>query len=450
MKHGAILGSRIWQVATLLAATLVLSGAAVYNGYPLVYPDTGDYVALADIGFRSIFYSLFIAPARLAGSLWPVVFLQSLIVAHLLALVLRVVFLIVSEAAFFVITVLLCVLTSLPWYTGFVMPDIFAAVLVLCFFLLAFCRQCLTQRERKYIAMPAVAAAAVHLSHIPLAAGLLFIALLARLALAKRREIPLPNVTAPALVVAAALLLILTRNYVTHREVTFSCGGYAFPLARLVADGQAVRYLRESCPQRKYALCDYIEELPDESSDFLWSSRSPFRKVGWIDGYRREGGEIVVRTTSRYPVSTLSSALRNTIRQIAAVRTGTGLTSWMNRPYPTDELRTFYPAEFKAYENSRQSRELLGFDALNHLHMTVVVLSAIYSCVAAVIFARRGQWLPLELLITIAGAVLINAFVAGALSVPNSRYGSRLIWLVPFFALASYREVLDLTRKQWK
>jgi hypothetical protein len=261
---------------------------------------------------------------------------------------------------------------------------------------------------------------------------------------------PLPNVLAPALVIAAALLLMLTRNYVMHREVTFSSGGYAFPLARLVADGQAVRYLRESCPQRKYALCAYIEELPHESSDFLWSAWSPFRKVGWIDGYRREGREIVVRTISRYPLSTLNSALRNTVAQIAAVRTGDGLRSWINRVYPTDELRSCYPAEFKRYENSRQSRELLAFDGLNRLHMAVVVLSAIYSCVAAVIFARRRQWLPMELLVTIAGAVLINAFVAGALSVPNSRYGSRLIWLVPFFALASYREVLNLTPKLWK
>ncbi|HZY59753.1 MAG TPA: hypothetical protein VFE56_08325, partial [Candidatus Binataceae bacterium] len=89
MKYGTTLGPRGWGGATLLAATLVLSGAAIYNGYPLVYPDTGDYVALADISFRSIFYSLLIAPARLTGSLWPVVFLQSLIVAHLLRLILR-------------------------------------------------------------------------------------------------------------------------------------------------------------------------------------------------------------------------------------------------------------------------------------------------------------------------------------------------------------------------
>jgi len=444
MKHGKTLGPWRWHVVSVLAATLVLSGAAIYNGYPLVYPDTGDYVGLVDVSFRSIFYSLLIAPARLVGSLWPVVLLQSLIVAHLLRLILRVVFGIVSGAAFLAITVLLCILTSLPWYTGFVMPDIFTAVLVLCLFLLGFCRECLTTGERKYVALLTVAAATVHLSHIPLALGLLFVALLARLLLRKRRETRLPNVMVPALVVVAALLLVLTKSFVMQHEVAFSAGGYAFPLARLVADGQAVRYLRENCSKRRYALCGYVAQLPHESSDFLWSINSPFRKVGWIDGYRREGREIVIRTVSQYPLWTLKSALRNTIAQIMEVRTGTALISWVNRAYPTDELRTCYPAEFKAYKNSRQSRELLCLDSLNHLHMAVLVLSVIYGCVAGFLFAKVGHWPPVQLLLTIASAVLINAFVAGALSGPNSRYGSRLIWLVPFFALATYREVLDL------
>lgn len=445
-KRRALHELRKWRLATLLAATLALCVPALYNGYPFVYPDTGDYVCLTDISFRSIFYSLLIAPARATGSLWPVVLIQSLILAHLIGLTLRAVFAIPSRRVFLVITLLLCALTSLPWYTGFIMPDIFTPVLVLSLFLLAFCRPYLTGGERRYVVALAVTAVVVHLSHIPLALGLLFGLLLARLALAKRRDLPLPDATAPALVVATALLLVLGRNYAMHREVTLSSGGYAFLLARLVADGQAVRYLRESCPQRHYALCVYIEQLPHDSSDFLWSPRSPFRRVGWIDGYRREGREIVVQTISRYPASTLTSALTNATGQVVAIRTGSGLISWMNNIYPTDSLRRCYPAEFKTYENSRQSRGTLDVDAFNGLHMAVVVLSLIYGGVAAVILAKRRQWLPVELLLTIAGALLMNALVTGALSVPNARYGSRLIWLLPFWAFASYRTVVDGAR----
>jgi hypothetical protein len=214
----------------------------------------------------------------------------------------------------------------------------------------------------------------------------------------------------------------------------------------LVADGQAVSYLRQNCSERRYALCGYLGELPLGSSDFLWSLDSPFRKVGWIDGYRHEGREIVMRTISQYPLWTMKSALRNTVTQIVSVRTDAALISWVNKAYPSDELRFCYPAEFNFYKNSRQSRKLLPLDSLNYLHMTVLVLSVIFSCVAGFLFSKHRRWLPVQLLLTIVSAVLINAFVVGTLSGPNSRYGSRMIWLVPFFALASYREVLDLKR----
>ena len=450
MKYGGILGPWLWRAATLLDATVMLSGAAIYNGYPLVYPDTGDYVALADISFRSIYYSLLIAPARLTGSLWPVVFFQSLIVAHLLRLILRIAFAIVSGPSFLTIIALLCVLTSLPWYTGFIMPDIFTGVLVLGLFLLGFCPSSLSGRERKYVAVLIVAASVVHLSHIPLALGLLFVALFVRLILRQRREMRLPNVAVPTLLVVAALLLILTKSCVMQHELAFAPGGYAFPLARLVADGQAVSYLRRNCSARRYALCKYVGELPQGSSDFLWSLDSPFRKVGWIDGYRREGREIVWRTINHYPLWTLESAARNTIAQIVAVRTGNAFISWVNKAYPSDELRMCYRAEFDNYESSRQSLKLLPLDSLNYLDMTVLVLSVIYSGMAGFLFAKHRQWTPVQLQLTITTAVLINAFVVGTLSGPNSRYGSRVIWLLPFFALASYRDVLELMRVKRK
>ena len=431
------------SIASLLAATLLLSGAAIYNGYPLVWPDTGNYLHLVIFGYRGIFYSLFVAPERLTGSLWPVVFIQSLIVAHLLRLVLRVVFAIVSGTALLAITALLCVLTSLPWYTGFIMPDVFTSILVLCLFVLAFCPRCLSPAELKYILALTVVAATVHLSHIPLAAGLLLIIVLFRIVGRKWQQIPAPNLILPALPVTVALVLVIAANYITLGEVSFSVNGYACPLARLVADGQAVSYLRESCPERRYALCGYIDHLPRDVGNFLWSTDSPFRKVGWFDGYRREGREIVVGTVMRFPLWTLKSALENTLEQVVCVRTGEGLVSYLNG-FPTDDIRIYYPAEFAAYQNSRQSRgEFQSMDGLNRLHKAALIVSLLYACAAGLLFAKRGQWLLAELLATIACAVLVNSFVAGAFNEPHDRYGSRLIWLLPFFALASYRQIFD-------
>jgi hypothetical protein len=439
-----------WAAATVFAAALLLSGAAIYNGYPLLDQDTSGYLRPLNIGYRSFFYSLFLTSGRLAGSLWLVVFIQSLIEAHLLRLILRVVFGIASPAAYIAITALLCVLTCLPWCTGSIMPDVFTSVLVLCFFLLAFCSRRLRPADLGYILALTVVAATVHFSHLPLAVGLLLTTVLLRIACRNRPQVPPPNLILPALPIALALLLMMAVNYFTLGEAAFSVDGYAFPLARLVADGQAVSYLREACPQRRYALCEYIDRLPKDSDEFLWSPDSPFRKVGSFAGYRREGREIVVHTIMRFPLWTLMSALKNAARQVVEVRTGMGYgfasyKTWGNRQNTSDEIRTYYPSEYGAFENSRQSRgELTHLYNLNRLHRAALILSFLYGGAMGLLFAKRGQWLQTELLLTIAYAVLVNSFLSGALSRPTPRYGSRLIWLLSLFALASYRQAYDL------
>jgi hypothetical protein len=73
-----------------------------------------------------------------------------------------------------------------------------------------------------------------------------------------------------------------------------------------------------------------------------------------------------------------------------------------------------------------------------------VIFSAFYCCLIGILLAREGEWLPIELRVTIAFALLFNGVVAGALSTPDSRYGSRLIWLVPLVAIASWRKALGL------
>jgi hypothetical protein len=428
-------------IASVLAATLLLCGVAIYNAYPLVWPDTWTYLHPDNSGYRSMFYSLLVVPERSIGSLWPLVFVQSLIVAHLLRLILRVVFDVVSGTALIVITALLCVLTSVPWYTGFIMPDVFTSVLVLCLFVLAFCPRCLSTAELTYIFGLTGVAATVHFSHIPLAAALLLMAALLRVVGRKRRQVRPPNLILPALPITAALVLMIAANYLTLGKAAFSVDGYAFLLARLVADGQAVSYLRESCPEQNYALCGYIDQLPKDSDEFLWSANTPFKKVGWFDGYRRDGREIVMGTVMRFPLWTLKSALENTGRQVVKVRTG-GFTSYLNVPQPTARLRIYYPSEFRAYQNSRQNRgELEHMDWLNRLHMAALIVSLLCDCAAGLLFAKRRQWLPTQLLATIVCAVLVNSFVSGAFSQPSDRYGSRLIWLLPFFALASIATV---------
>ena len=79
-------------VAIALAATLLL-WPALWNGYPLVFSDTGTYLSQAIehyLGWdRPIFYSLFLLPLHMTLTTWPAIAVQALLMAHVLHLVRR-------------------------------------------------------------------------------------------------------------------------------------------------------------------------------------------------------------------------------------------------------------------------------------------------------------------------------------------------------------------------
>ena len=72
MRQATQAGSeKLWAAIILLGAALLLSGAAIYNGYPLLNQDSSGYLHPINIGYRDFFYSFFPAwdasPATLFG-----------------------------------------------------------------------------------------------------------------------------------------------------------------------------------------------------------------------------------------------------------------------------------------------------------------------------------------------------------------------------------------------
>lgn len=428
---------------TLIISALLLSGAAVYNGYPLVYPDTAGYIGLQDNLIRSFFYNLFIYPSLWLKSLWAVVFLQSLITAHLLRLVMRIVFQTISLIAYFIVITFLCVFTNLPWFTGFIMPDIFTGVMILSLYLLIFCTDRLSSGEKIYLFLLTVLSATVHLTHIPLAAGIIFLAWFFRMLIKNKERMPVPHLLSSFCAITLAFTLVIANNYRLYGEFTMSRGGYAFLLSRLICDGPAVDYLQESCPEKKYKLCGYIGELPSQPDKFLWSKESPFRKVGWITGYRVEGSEIVKETIKRYPLPIFKNSLKNSFLQILMINNWYGITSYIDTPYPTDQIREYYPNDFHAYLNARQSLNKLSLNSFNRLHRVIICFSILITTVISLILSSRRQYVPLLLILWIVCAYMVSAFVTGTLNEPHNRYGSRMIWLLPFFSMASLMHIFD-------
>ena len=247
----------------------------------------------------------------------------------------------------------------------------------------------------------------------------------------------------PAVPVALSIVLLVGNNAIVHREPRYSVGGYAFTLARLVADGPAVDFLRETCPVRRYALCDFLDQLPRDSNHFLWSPHSPFQKLGGFSGYGKEGREIVAGTLRRYPGWVAQTALINGYRQLFEIKTGRGLRSYRDEPWPTEEIREFFPGDFEAYENSRQGRGELRIRFLQRLHSIAVVNGWLLCAVLLPLLVRRRRSLAVLLLLTLASGYILNAFITGHRD-PRSAIGARVAWLIPFFCLACAASVKNL------
>jgi len=119
----------------VLCAALLLLWPAVWNGYPLVFSDTGTYLTQAierHLGWdRPPFYSLAILPLHMTLSLWPVVVAQALIAAWMLGLLRRALLPAASAWSVVPLAGLLALATSLPWCAAQVMPDLFTGLLVL-------------------------------------------------------------------------------------------------------------------------------------------------------------------------------------------------------------------------------------------------------------------------------------------------------------------------------
>src|SRR5215212_6613149 len=109
--------------------TIALSWVAIFNGAPLVFSDSLMYATAALEGtipsYFSVIYSWLIFPFHLGKNLWPVVFVQSVVLTHLLYVTARCV-LREDLALKYTLSLImsLAILTNLPWLTGQILPDV--------------------------------------------------------------------------------------------------------------------------------------------------------------------------------------------------------------------------------------------------------------------------------------------------------------------------------------
>jgi hypothetical protein len=424
----------------LSVSCLTFSWIAFFNRAPLVFPDTIAYATAAlrnEVpGMFSGFYSYLIWPLHFGISLWPVVIAQGAMLAHLVFLFGRVVSQgTIGSSALLFIAVALSLLSSLPWLSGQIMPDVFSAVLAMGLFLHCFCFDQLSRGQQVYVFSLTTIAIATHLSHVPIALGILFLCLLLRKLLHSRCDGLVRPATLMSLPVCMAISLMLVLNWSYSREARLARHSNVFLLAKLLDEGPALLHLNKACPEADYRICEFLDDLRGLTHDDLkWGWNSPFRKLGF-DDLEPEARLIVLATVKEYPLVLFRNAMRDTGRQLAKFRTGEGLTPEFARLVAPHLGDTFSSEVESQILTSRQSEGRLAVSEWNRLH-TLAAFLGLLSCIGSFSMARLRLPAPLvawSILLPL--AIVWNAIVTGTLAGPYDRYLARISWLLPYTGL---------------
>jgi hypothetical protein len=416
------------------AMVLVLMAPALWNGFPLIFPDTGGYLLRPIEGAlgmgRSALYGLFLY-LGIPLSFWPNTLLQSALTAWLIVLTMRTHGLGGRPWLALGIVAMLTVCTSLPWFAGQLMPDILFFCVVLALNMLVFRSAQLTTWERTALAAVIVATIPSHMAAAGMCVGLIaalwlltgFKSVVVRLAL------PSPRLRLAGMAMAAGIAMAPVSNLAITGTFAFTPGGSSFLFGRLLEDGIVGRYLAERCPDPSLRICGYYRDLPQVADDWLWSTETAFYKLGGPEGFAAEQSAIIRATLTRYPLEHIVAAANATLTQFA--KFATEVSTRDNDP-TTGVIKDHVPQLLPQLMSARQQNEGIDAGLLNWLHVPVAAL-AIAGVGVALIFRRRLGVAPelTALCLTVMLALAANAAICGIFSHPVDRYQSRLVPLAP-------------------
>jgi len=430
----------------VLLGALLTSWPALFNRYPLLYPDSITYLAdgrpvaralflhqFSDYyGMRSLIYSLGILPFHWNANPWPIVFFQALLAAYILWLVVRSLLPRRVISRYLLLIALLSLLTSLSWFVSLILPDVLGPLLYLSAYLLVFARGTLSRAERVSVAAIAWWAVASHVTHLALAAGLCVLFALLWLVRWPPARVQGRAVCAFALIVLLAAASQLALHDYLYGEPSLNGDAPPFLTARLIADGPGRWYLEQHCPEIHLALCRYVGNLPAESDEFLWNPKGiwPAAAASGDDRIRQEELPFVLGTLRAYPREEISIFAAHFWQQLSAF----GLWDLGRNDWVFEAFDSALPGGKSSYQKSWQANDELPLDFSSAVQYWVVITSLAAIVLFTPLLLRSGPPRFLGLSVIILPTFVANAFLTGPFSNIEERYQSRVVWLLPLLA----------------
>lgn len=414
------------------AAVAILLAPAIYNGFPLIFPDTSAYLGVSYGSTwtldRSAYYGLLFKPLLLSlptvPGLWTMVIVQAAIIAAVLAFLCRKAGL---RAGMSLLVVAAACLTSLPWHSSQLMPDAFTGPLVILLALTILRDPAEPGTPLLWLACGILTM--LHFTHL----GLFVAVAVCAVAAVKMSGASIKKRS----VAAGVTLAFATAAYILPYGMIFGRWSVSpmssmFLFARMYEDGPARSWLANHCGRDAPAsIC--AMDLPNNSQQLLWEN-SPLgtAMVAQVKAGRWnliDDLHIVTSGTMReYPGEFLANSLAGGARQFISFGAlddlcpgACHLTGFVEE----------VPGLGERLEASRQVQGALPKAAVRTIAGAAAWLSLLLILPMLVASIRRRDTLAICLLLSALGALVANALMGGALSNVNDRYQSRLIYLLP-------------------
>lgn len=462
------------RAATCAALLSLLMWPAMYNGQPLFSPDTSAYVRGFDAGIvwlsgrttvwttwasqrrgprevankltvedlsgfqspkfiiagRSVSYGALLYLGELLGGLWTSIAFQAAAALAVVGLTLRH-FKLFSWPKLALTAVALGLASSLPFFTSFLLPDIFAGLALLAAANLLAMGDRLTRWEQVFWISIVAVAMVFHPSHVAIVVVLLAVAIIARLLSKKISRVGILALTiATGIGFASEIVFTL----VVQKLQGVPVDRPPVIMARMVADGPGAAYLRNKCPQAGLVACEFVDRLVSDSDAFLWdtSPETGIYAPASIEKRRALGNEqyqFAAAVLAYDPVGQVAAWLKDAFQQLKMI----GLSDF---PAAAEQaFPSLPPVHAERMARSSIWRKEFPMETFSALTIFAVILSFMFVCVTLI---RHWKYVSVEQKIfcfVIFLGEVSNAFVCGALSGPHERYQGRLSWLIPLLAL---------------
>lgn len=260
-------------VFILFCICFVLIWPAIANSYPLVYPDTGTYIAAGytkEVPIdRPIIYCLFVRHMSLSHSLWFVLFVQVFIVVYTIYMLVRK---FSSKNALWLSTIIILILsftTSLSNYTSQIMPDIYSSLSIIGIAIILTTNN--MKKKEFVLAIIVVFSVMVHLSNFFVLLGIMLLTFFLMLFCLVEKKI----FYRAFIISVIPILCTFSINKIYSGKFQISRASNVFILGRMIEMGVVKNYLNEHCNDNNYILCDRIDRIPDLAYKFIWDRNSP-------------------------------------------------------------------------------------------------------------------------------------------------------------------------------